>query len=162
AHGDSTGRQIQAALTRTVAETRGIRVTEGAFAVDLLTVDGRCVGVLAQVGGELRALWAGAVVVASGGAARLFRERANPSVTSGDGIAMAYRAGATLRDMQFMQFHPTVLYVPGAPRKLVSEAARGEGALIVDPHGDRFLPRYDERAELAPRDVVSRAMVSHM
>jgi L-aspartate oxidase len=162
AHGDSTGLQIQLALTRTVGETPGVQVAEGAFAVDLLTDAGRCVGVLVDVRGEMRVVWGGAVVLATGGAARLFRESTNPSVTTGDGIAMAYRAGASLRDMEFMQFHPTVLYVPGAPRKLVSEAARGEGAIVVDPNGERFLDAYDPRGELAPRDVVSRAMVAHM
>lgn len=162
AHADSTGRQIEFALTRAVAEREGVRVAEGAFALDLLTSEGRCVGVLADVRGEMRVFWGGAVVLATGGAARLFRESTNPAVTTGDGIAMAYRAGASLRDMEFMQFHPTVLYVPGAPRKLVSEAARGEGAIVVDPRGERFLGSYDERAELAPRDVVSRAMVAHM
>jgi len=115
-----------------------------------------------DVHGELRVVWGSAVVLATGGAARLFRESTNPSVTTGDGIAMAYRAGASLRDMEFMQFHPTVLYVPGAPRKLVSEAARGEGAFVVDARGERFLGAYDSRGELAPRDVVSRAMVAHM
>jgi L-aspartate oxidase len=162
AHADATGRQIQLALTRTVGDVSGITVADGAFAVDLLTVGERCAGVLVDVRGELRVVWGGAVVLATGGAARLFRESTNPAVTTGDGIAMAYRAGAPLRDMEFMQFHPTVLYVPGAPRKLVSEAARGEGAQIVDPRGERFLTAYDARAELAPRDVVSRAMVAHM
>ena len=162
AHGDSTGLQIQLALTRTVAEAPGVQVAEGAFAIDLLTDAGRCVGVLVDVRGELRVVWGGAIVLATGGAARLFRESTNPSVTTGDGIAMAYRAGASLRDMEFMQFHPTVLYVPGAPRKLVSEAARGEGAIVVDPNGRRFLDAFDPRGELAPRDVVSRAMVAHM
>src|SRR6185503_5291191 len=127
---------------------------DGAFVIDLLTEAGRCVGVLAEVRGELRVVWSSAVVLATGGAARVFRESTNPAVTTGDGIAMAYRAGASLRDMEFMQFHPTVLYVPGAPRKLISEAARGEGALIVDPKGERFLSAYDPRGELAPRDLV--------
>lgn len=162
AHADSTGRQIEVALTRAVAAVEGVRMSENAFALDLLTDGGRCVGVLANVRGETRVIWGSAVVLATGGAARLFRESTNPAVTTGDGIAMAYRAGASLRDMEFMQFHPTVLYVPGAPRKLVSEAARGEGAIVVDPKGERFLKSYDERGELAPRDVVSRAMVSHM
>jgi L-aspartate oxidase len=162
ARGDATGRQIEIALTRVVGETRGVQVTDGAFVIDLLTDAGRCVGVLAEVRGELRVVWSSAVVLATGGAARLFRESTNPAVTTGDGIAMAYRAGASLRDMEFMQFHPTVLYVPGAPRKLVSEAARGEGAMIVDPRGERFLTAFDPRGELAPRDVVSRSMVAHM
>jgi len=162
AHGDATGRQIQFALTRSLGETRGVRLVENAFVVDLLTDEGRCVGALVEMKGELRVVWSSAVVLATGGAARLFRESTNPAVTTGDGIAMAYRAGASLRDMEFMQFHPTVLYVPGAPRKLVSEAARGEGAFVVDPKGERFLAAFDPRGELAPRDVVSRAMVAHM
>jgi L-aspartate oxidase len=160
--GDATGRQIQEAMTREVGRHSAITVADSNFAVDLLSDGPRCVGVLTDVRGELRVVWGASVVIATGGAARLFRESTNPSVTTGDGIAMAYRAGASLRDMEFMQFHPTVLYVPGAPRKLVSEAARGEGALIVDPRGERFLPGFDPRGELAPRDVVSRAIVAHM
>jgi L-aspartate oxidase len=160
--GDSTGRQIQEAMTHEVSRHAGIHVAESNFAVDLLSDGDRCVGVLADVRGELRVVWGSAVLMATGGAARVFRESTNPSVTTGDGIAMAFRAGASLRDMEFMQFHPTVLYVPGAPRKLVSEAARGEGALIVDARGERFLPGFDPRGELAPRDVVSRAIVAHM
>ncbi len=162
AKGDSTGREIELALARAVAGHSGIRVAEGAMAIDLLTASDRCAGALVEVRGELRAVWGGAVILATGGAARLFRESTNPAVTTGDGIAMAYRAGARLRDMEFMQFHPTVLYVPGAPRKLLSEAARGEGALIVDRRGDRFLTAFDPRGELAPRDVVSRSIVAHM
>lgn len=162
ASGDATGLEIQRALGCAVASAPGVRVVEGAFCVDLLTTGEGCVGVLAEVRGELRAVWAGAVVLATGGAGRLFRESTNPSVTTGDGIAMAWRAGARIRDMEFMQFHPTVLYVPGAPRKLLSEAARGEGAVILDQRGDRFLQTFDVRGELAPRDVVSRAIVAHM
>lgn len=162
ADGDATGLHVQRALGRSVAGERGIRVVEGAFVVDLLTDGPECVGVLFSIAGELRVAWAGSVVLASGGAARLFRESTNPSVTTGDGIAMAYRAGAAVRDMEFMQFHPTVLYVPGAARKLLTEGARGEGALVLDQRGERFLSQYDPRGELAPRDVVSRAMVEHM
>jgi L-aspartate oxidase len=151
AYGDATGREFQRALSTSLIGSDEARRLTGAFVVDLLTVDSRCVGALALVGGELRVIWAGAVVLASGGAGRLFRESTNPSVTTGDGLAMAYRAGAKLRDMEFMQFHPTVLYVP-----------RGEGAVVLDVRGRRFLADYDERGELAPRDVVSRAMVAHM
>ena len=162
ASGDATGFEIQRALLRSVGEQGGIRVLEHAFVLDLLTAGGECVGVLVDVGGETRIVWGGAVVLATGGAARLFRESTNPAVTTGDGIAMAYRAGARIRDMEFMQFHPTVLYVPGAPRKLITEAARGEGAQILDQRGRRFLHDYDPRGELAPRDVVSRAIVEHL
>ena len=162
ADGDATGAEIQRALSAALLGQDGIRVFPDAFVVDLLTVDHRCVGALVHFAGELRVVWAAATVLASGGAGRLFRESTNPSVSTGDGLAMAYRAGARLRDMEFMQFHPTVLYVPGAPRTLLSEAARGEGAHVLDVRGHRFLPDYDERGELAPRDVVSRAIVTHM
>ncbi len=161
-HGDGTGLEFQRVLGAVVAERRDLQVVSGSFVVDLLTVEERCVGAMVLVAGEVRVVWAGAVVLAAGGAGRLFRESTNPAVTTGDGLAMAYRAGADLRDMEFMQFHPTVLYVPGAGRTLLSEAARGEGALLRDLRGHRFLPDYDERAELAPRDVVSRAIVSHL
>lgn len=162
ASGDATGMEIQRALLREVAAEARIRVVERAFAIDILTAEGVCVGVLADVSGESRVVWADSVVLASGGAARLFRESTNPAVTTGDGIAMAYRAGARIRDMEFMQFHPTVLYVPGAPRKLITEAARGAGAHVLDQRGRRFLSDYDARGELAPRDVVSRAIVEHL
>ncbi|MCG3133303.1 MAG: L-aspartate oxidase [Planctomycetes bacterium] len=163
ADGDGTGLHIQRALCAAVAAVPGIRVTEKAFVVDVLTgPGGETAGLLVRVGDELRVVWSRAVVLASGGAARLFRESTNPSVTTGDGIAMAWRAGAAVRDMEFMQFHPTVLYVPGAPRTLLSEAARGEGAVVTDQRGRRFLSDFDPRGELAPRDVVSRAIVEHM
>jgi L-aspartate oxidase len=162
ASGDATGFAIETALVRCVGAERRIRVVENAFAIDLLTDEGVCVGVVVLIGGEVRIAWAPSVVLATGGAARLFRESTNPAVTTGDGIAMAYRAGARVRDMEFMQFHPTVLYVPGAARKLITEAARGWGAHILDQRGVRFLPDYDARGELAPRDVVSRAIVEHL
>lgn len=162
ASGDGTGREIQRALAAAVAADPEIHVEEGAFAVDLLVEEGRVLGALANIRGELRVVWARAVVLATGGAGRLFRESTNPAVTTGDGIAMAYRAGARVRDMEFIQFHPTVLYVPGAGRTLISEAARGEGAVIRDQRGDRFLEAFDPRGELAPRDIVSRGIVSHL
>ncbi len=161
-HGDATGQEFQRVLSAGLMGADRTRRLCGAFVVDILTHEGRCVGVIVLVGRELRVVWAGAVVLATGGAGRLFRESTNPSVTTGDGLAMAYRAGAELRDMEFMQFHPTVLYVPGAGRTLLSEAARGEGAKVLDVRGRRFLADYDERGELAPRDVVARSMVAHM
>jgi L-aspartate oxidase len=162
ASGDLTGREIQRALGAALVAARGVQIGSNAFAVELLVDDGACVGALIQVRGEVRVVWASAVILATGGAAPLFRESTNPRVTTGDGIAMAYRAGARLRDMEFMQFHPTVLYVPGAARRLISEAARGEGALILDTSGERFLPAVDPRAELAPRDIVSRGIMEHL
>ncbi len=107
-------------------------------------------------------VWAKQTILATGGAGQLYRETTNPEVATGDGMAMAYRAGAELRDMEFMQFHPTVLYIAGGSRSLISEATRGEGARLVDRHGHRFMPDYDVRGELAPRDVVSLAIVSQM
>ena len=107
-------------------------------------------------------VWAKQTILATGGAGQLYRETTNPEVATGDGMAMAYRAGAELRDMEFMQFHPTVLYIAGGSRSLISEAIRGEGAWLVDRHGHRFMPDYDPRGELAPRDVVSLAIVSQM
>ncbi len=162
ANGDATGREIQRALAAALLGEDDIRSVPDAFVVDLLTEDGECLGALVHYAGELRAVWAASTVLASGGAGRLFRESTNPSVTTGDGLAMAYRAGAAVRDMEFMQFHPTVLYVPGAPRTLLSEAARGEGAHVLDVRGRRFLTDYDERGELAPRDIVSRSIVTHL
>jgi L-aspartate oxidase len=107
-------------------------------------------------------LWARETILCTGGAGQVFRESTNPSVATGDGMAMAYRAGAELRDMEFMQFHPTMLYIAGSSRQLITEAVRGEGAYLVDRHGHRFMPDFDPRAELAPRDVVSQAIVSQM
>ena len=107
-------------------------------------------------------VWAKQTIVATGGAGQLYRETTNPEVATGDGMALAYRAGAELRDMEFMQFHPTVLYIAGGSRSLISEAVRGEGAWLVDRNGHRFMTDYDPRGELAPRDVVSLAIVSQM
>jgi len=137
--------------------------------IDLITTEtpgrepGRCVGAIThhpKYG--LQMIWANAVILASGGCGQVFRESTNPPVATGDGLAMAYRAGAELADMAFMQFHPTTLYVAGAGRSLITEAVRGEGAHLIDRHGVRFMPDYDERAELAPRDIVARAILSQM
>ena len=110
----------------------------------------------------LQMIWSRSTVLASGGAGQLYRETTNPRVATADGVAMAYRAGASIADMAFIQFHPTVLYLPGAPRSLISEAVRGEGAHLVDETGTRFMRDEHELVELAPRDVVSRAIVSRI
>ena len=107
-------------------------------------------------------IWAKATIFAAGGCGQIYRESTNPPVATGDGLAMAYRAGAKLADMAFMQFHPTVLYVAGASRSLITEAVRGEGAHLIDHDGHRFMPEYHEAGELAPRDVVSRAILAQM
>ena len=128
-----------------------------------MTLDGVCRGALlwnAEHGKTM--VWAKQTIVATGGAGQLYRETTNPEVATGDGMALAYRAGAELRDMEFMQFHPTVLYIAGGSRSLISEAVRGEGAWLVDRNGHRFMTDYDPRGELAPRDVVSLAIVSQM
>ena len=107
-------------------------------------------------------VWAQQTILATGGCGQIYRETTNPPVATGDGHALAYRAGAELRDMEFMQFHPTVLYIAGGSRSLITEAVRGEGGYLVDRDGHRFMPDYDPRAELAPRDVVSQAIVTQM
>ena len=141
-----------------------VTLLDDTFTLDLLTdAEGRCVGATVRhpTGGPVCA-WAKQTVLASGGCGVVYRETTNPPVATGDGMAAAHRAGATLRDMEFMQFHPTVLYVAGSARFLVSEAVRGEGAYLRDCHGRRFMPESDPRAELAPRDIVARAIFRTM
>jgi L-aspartate oxidase len=162
AMGDATGREISETLIRTVRGRDSIRVSENSTAIDLITDDGACVGVLAVINGQLNIIWARRTILATGGAGQLYRETTNPRIATGDGLAMAWRAGATLQDMEMVQFHPTTLYVAGSSRALITEAVRGEGAFLVDRHGHRFMPDYHESAELAPRDIVSRAIVSQI
>jgi len=163
AHGDSTGKEMDRALVAAVRAHARIRILPQVFMIDLLTTDGQCVGVLARRrDGELINVFARSVVLAAGGAGRLYRETSNVRAATGDGIAAAYRAGAEVRDMEFVQFHPTTLYLAGSERFLITEAVRGEGAWIVDNLGRRFLQGAHPAAELAPRDVVSRAIVEHL
>jgi L-aspartate oxidase len=132
---------------------------EWTTSVDLIVEDGRVVGATLRDGeGGLRVVYAGAVLLASGGAGQVYSDTTNPAVATGDGIAMAYRAGAAVSDMEFYQFHPTAFSAPGAPRFLLSEALRGEGAYLVNAKGERFMERYHPLLELAPRDVVARAI----
>jgi len=162
AQGDATGREIIRALHEAAAAHAGIRF-HTAFLIDLLTGDEGCFGaLLREPDGRWSAVFAGSTVVAAGGAGRLFRETSNTRESTGDGIAAAFRAGALVRDVEFVQFHPTTLYLAGSPRVLVTEAVRGEGAYLVDDRGDRFLQGAHPDAELAPRDVVSRAIVEHL
>jgi L-aspartate oxidase len=164
AHGDSTGREILRALMAKAKSLRAIHVQPFAFAVDLLMEGRRVVGAeyLDEKTGTLRQVCASAVLLATGGMGQVYKETTNPSVATGDGVAMVWRAGAMLSDMEFVQFHPTALYVKGAPRFLLSEALRGEGAQLRNIDLERFMPRYHEAAELAPRDIVSRAIVMEM
>ncbi len=161
--GDATGRELARALSAKALETPRLRVFDNCFTIDLLTHEGVCCGAVTfhpKYGHQL--IWAKQTVLASGGAGRLFRETTNPEVATADGAAMAYRAGAVLRDMEMVQFHPTTLYLAGATRALISEAVRGEGAHLIDRKGRRFMSDYHDDAELAPRDVVSRAILKEM
>lgn len=171
ARGDATGDEIRRGLEARVRADPRIEVRENIYAIELLVRDGRCCGALvAGPDGRPRAICARAVVLATGGVGQLYRHSTNPDVATGDGIAMAYRAGAAVMDMEFIQFHPTALYVPNPPpgrrrprpRVLISEAVRGEGAVLVNVRGRRFMPSYHPQAELAPRDVVARAIAQEM
>ncbi len=164
AQGDSTGREIERCLVERAREIENIRVLEDVFVIDLITRGNTCYGAIAaeRTSGRKSLYWASATVLASGGTGQIYRETTNPAVATGDGHAMAYRAGATMRDMEFMQFHPTTLYIAGLGRKLISEAVRGEGAYLRDRNGERFMVGIHPRAELAPRDVVSRAILERM
>ncbi|HJZ89484.1 MAG TPA: L-aspartate oxidase, partial [Gemmataceae bacterium] len=157
--GDATGHEVMRALIARAKETPNISLRGDKFTLDLLTHEGRCVGaVVWRAGIGVSLVWARQVILASGGCGMVYRETTNPPVATGDGMAAAWRAGVELRDMEFMQFHPTVLYVAGSARFLISEAVRGEGAYLRDVNGERFMLHEDPRHELAPRDVVSQAI----
>ncbi|MCL2330657.1 MAG: L-aspartate oxidase [Phycisphaerae bacterium] len=163
ARGDATGREVSDTLVRVARGTEQLRIFEECFVVDLIVVDGRCCGVTSyhhHFGHQI--FWAKQTILASGGCGQLYRETTNPEVATGDGHAIAFRAGLPLRDMEMVQFHPTTLYIAGATRALISEAVRGEGAYLVDRKGRRFMEEYHPSAELAPRDVVSRAILAEM
>ena len=161
--GDATGQEMMRAVIERVRTRKNVRVWQNSFTIDLLTHEGRCRGGLVWDRRRGPAfVWARAVLLATGGAGQLFRETTNPPIATGDGHALAYRAGAELRDMEFMQFHPTVLYIAGSSRHLLTEALRGEGAYLRDRNGHRFMPEYHKLAELAPRDDVSRAITAQM
>jgi L-aspartate oxidase len=164
AGGAATGVEIQRALNVAVRSHPDIAVFESHFAIDLISgANGRVIGLLAQTPrGELVCFSAAQVILATGGAGQLFRETTNPAIATGDGVAMAFRAGAVLRDLEFFQFHPTCLYLAGAARVLISEIVRGAGGVLLDKDRVRFMPEYHAAAELAPRDVVSRACFDRM
>ena len=157
---DATGREIARLLWSRVSADRRIRVVDDALATDLVMSGGHCTGVVFVTAGQTRGTAsAGRTLLATGGAGQVFRETTNPAVATGDGIAIAARAGVRLVDLEFVQFHPTVLSMEGAPRFLLSEALRGEGARLINTAGEAFVERYDPLGDLASRDVVSRAMV---
>ena len=160
ANGDATGREIGRALLERVGQEPRIHLHERVTMRHLVVRDGRVIGVHALDDHNKPLMFLGSgVLLASGGAGQVYSDTTNPGVATGDGIAMAYRAGAEVSDMEFYQFHPTALSVPGAPRFLLSEALRGEGALLRNHRGERFMERYHTMAELAPRDVVARAIM---
>lgn len=161
--GDATGKEIMRAMIHHATHELQAQIWTNTFTIDLLTHEDVCQGALVWHKHHGKTfIWAKQTILCTGGAGQVYRETTNPSVATGDGHAIAYRAGVRLSDMEFMQFHPTVLYIAGSSRTLITEALRGEGALLRDCNGDRFMPDYDERAELAPRDIVSRAIVLQM
>lgn len=164
AHGDSTGREISRTLYHKAASLANVEFQSFTAVTDLLVADGEVAGVVACDAKTRHAvpLHARAVLLATGGLGRVYRETTNPDVATGDGVAAAYRAGAEISDIEFVQFHPTALHLEGAPRFLLSEALRGEGAVLRNAAGERFMERYHPLKELAPRDVVSRSIIAEL
>src|SRR5580700_6071909 len=164
AHGDSTGHEIARTLYRKAASLANIRFESFSAITDLLVATDKAAGaaVFDEKNGQLRNVRARAVLLATGGLGRVFKETTNPDVATGDGVAMAWRAGAEIANIEFVQFHPTALHIEGAPRFLLSEALRGEGAILRNKDGEAFMRRYHPLLDLAPRDVVSRAIVTEM
>ncbi len=161
---DTTGRALIKTLTAQMWQRSNIEVLADTFTLDLWLhpQTGRCQGMCVLSAGQLYWVSAAAVILATGGGGQVFSQTTNPALSTGDGVAMGWRAGAKLRDLEFFQFHPTALTVPGAPRFLISEAVRGEGAHLLDTSGHRFMFDYHPQGELAPRDVVSRSIFTHL
>jgi L-aspartate oxidase len=163
AHGDSTGREMSRTLYQKASSLPNVQIKSFTAMTDLLLAGDEVCGAVffdAQGLQQFTAIRARATLLATGGMGRIYRDTTNPDVATGDGVAVAYRAGAQVSDLEFIQFHPTALLVPGAPRFLLSEALRGEGAYLRNIHGERFMGRYSEMLELAPRDVVARAILA--
>ncbi len=164
AHGDSTGREISRALLARAHTIPHLHLRARAFTTDLIVEKKSVAGLrfLDETDGSQHEVRARAVLLATGGLGQIYRETTNPELATGDGMAIAYEAGAVLSDMEFVQFHPTALAMKGAPRFLLSEALRGEGGILRNISLERFMKRYNEAQELAPRDIVARAIVSEM
>jgi L-aspartate oxidase len=163
AHGDSTGREIGRALYARASRLKNITFSEFEFTSGLLVESGRVCGVqFISPAGERMRVSGSAVLLATGGAGQVYSNTTNPEVATADGVAMAYHAGAEISDMEFVQFHPTALYLKKAPRFLLSEALRGEGAVLRNSDLHRFMAKYHEMGELAPRDVVARAIAHEL
>ncbi len=162
--GDSTGREIEQAMTESIRENKCIEVFENCFAIDLILKKAECVGakILDRKNRKICDLFARATILATGGIGYIYQNTTNPEIATGDGIAMALRAGAKIEDMEFVQFHPTTLNKPDAPHFLISEALRGEGAILVNEKGERFMVDYDSMGELAPRDIISRTIFNEL
>jgi len=161
--GDATGKEVMRAVIEKTAKLDNVSIWPNTFTLDLFTDSAACRGALIWNKHHGKTMvWAKQTILCTGGTGQVYRETTNPEVATGDGLAMAFRAGAELRDMEFMQFHPTVLYVAGSSRHLITEAIRGEGAFLIDRNGERFMPKYDARAELAPRDIVSQSISEQM
>lgn len=157
--GDATGREIASTLWKRAMSSGAITTVNHALVTGIEAIGGRVSGVsFFGREGRLQTIAAGSVLLATGGAGQLFRETTNPPVATGDGVALGYRAGALVADLEFVQFHPTALSLRGAPRFLLSEALRGEGARLVNDRGEPFMPRYDPAGDLAPRDIVARSI----
>ncbi|HEX3046073.1 MAG TPA: L-aspartate oxidase [Bacillota bacterium] len=158
ADGDATGREVAKTLINQVYRSE-ITVYENTYALALVTdTKGHCRGVIVLEQGNLHLILGSAVILCTGGLGQIYGKTTNPSVATGDGMILAYNAGGALRDLEFIQFHPTALYLPPAPPFLISEAVRGEGAILINSSGDRFMPGYHSLAELAPRDIVARSI----
>jgi L-aspartate oxidase len=162
AHGDATGRELERVLLTKVRSFPSVKRYPFAMAMDLIVEDGWCRGAYVLRDRQVVPMLARATLLAAGGVGQIFSITTNPPVATADGIAMAYRAGAVLEDMEFVQFHPTSLYLPAAPHFLLSEAMRGEGGVLRNIRRETFMKGYHPEAELAPRDVVSRAIISEM
>jgi L-aspartate oxidase len=162
--GDTTGKEIEQAMTERIRENRNTEVFENCLAVDLLLNNKECVGaeILDIKKREITDILARVTVLATGGIGYIYQNTTNPEIATGDGIAMAFRAGAKIEDMEFVQFHPTALNKSGAPHFLISEALRGEGAILVNERGERFMGEYDRMGELAPRDIISRTIFNEL
>ncbi len=161
-HGDSTGKELERVLLQKVRTLPSVRKYPFAFTIDLIMHNSECHGAYVLKDGKIAALFAKAIILTTGGAGQLFSRTTNPEVATGDGMAIGFRAGASLEDMEFVQFHPTSLYYPRSPQFLLSESMRGEGAVLLNIHKQRFMQDYHPLAELAPRDIVSRAIISEM
>jgi L-aspartate oxidase len=160
--GDATGSLVEDTLVDQVRSSPTITVYENTMMVDILADDERAYGLVVKRSGEFELIWFRALLLASGGMGQLFRETTNHDVVTGDGMAAGFRSGFSLKDIEFVQFHPTTLYVAGGPRFLISEAVRGAGAILVDVEGNRFMEDVHPMMELAPRDIVSRAILERM